>query len=96
MSFEFENYISFINGNVGVYSVASVIYDSLGERGKAMEFVENVKEVFNKPMTDKVDYDDGIPGFLYALDFLETYYGQPLFDREDVVRFSTHLFEYGF
>ena len=39
-------------------------------------------------MTDLVDYDDGIPGFLYALDFLETYYGEQLFDRNEVVRYA--------
>jgi hypothetical protein len=26
-----DNYISFLNGNVGVYAIASVIYDSLGD-----------------------------------------------------------------
>jgi hypothetical protein len=31
ISTEFDEYISFVNGNVGVYSIASVIYDALGE-----------------------------------------------------------------
>lgn len=96
MSYEFENFISFVNGNVGVFSIASVIYDSLGQRDTALGYVEKVREVFHRPITDKVDYDDGIPGFLYALEFLETYYGHQLFEREDIVRFSKHLFDYGY
>lgn len=47
-------------------------------------------------MTKYVDYDDGIPGFLYALDFLESYYDLPLFANEDVNKFAYHLFEYGY
>jgi len=43
-------------------------------------------------MTDKVDYDDGIPGYLYALDFLEAYYNRPIFNRDDIYRYATHLF----
>lgn len=35
ISNKFDDYISFVNGNVGVFSVASVIYDSLGDTSKA-------------------------------------------------------------
>ena len=75
LSYDFNNYISFVNGNPGIYSIASVIYDTLGLKSEAAKYIERVKEVFKMPMTNMVDYDDGIPGFLYALDFLETYYG---------------------
>jgi hypothetical protein len=47
-------------------------------------------------MTDKIDYDDGIPGFFYALSFLEDYYEREIFDRNDVVRYAYHLFEIGY
>lgn len=76
MSDKFDNFISFVNGNTGIYAIASVIYDTIGDHGKALQYIKKVNEVFNKPITDKIDYDDGIPGFLYALDFLETYYGK--------------------
>jgi hypothetical protein len=82
----FEEYISFLNGNVGVYSIASVIYDTLGEKDKAWSYVEEVNKVFKRNITHFIDYDDGIGGFLYALDFLETYYERTIFNRTDVVR----------
>jgi hypothetical protein len=75
MSDKYDDYISFVNGNVGVYSIASVIYDSVGDRAKAMEYVEEVKKVFALPVESfKIDYDDGIPGFFYAVEFLEEYF----------------------
>eukprot|EP00347_Sterkiella_histriomuscorum_P003864 403362648 len=96
VSNDFNEYISFVNGNVGLFAIASVIYDSLGQTDKAQYYIDQVKEVFHRPMTDKIDYDDGIPGFLYALDFLETYYDRQIFEREDVARFAYHLFDYGY
>lgn len=96
VSNDFDDFISFVNGNPGVFSIASVIYDTLGLKTEAMEFVEKVNQVFSKPITNKTDYDDGIPGFLYAIDFLESYYGKQLFARSDVTRYAMHLFEFGF
>ena len=43
-----------------------------------------------------IDYDDGIGGFLYSLEFLEDYYGEQLFNRIDVVRYAQRLFDYGY
>lgn len=96
ISYDFDEFISFINGNVGVYSIASVIYDTLGETMKAQHYLEKVKEVQGKPFTHLVDYDDGIAGFLYAVEFLESYYQRQIFDREFIVSISKHLFEYGY
>lgn len=96
MNYDYNDHISFVNGNPGVYATASVIYDSMGLKSEAELYIAKVKEVFSQPMTNKIDYDDGIPGFLYTLDFLEAYYNTTLFDRKDVVRFASHLFEYGY
>ncbi|CDW85390.1 lanc-like protein 2 [Stylonychia lemnae] len=96
ISDKYDDFISFINGNPGVYAIASVIYDSLGDSTKAQQFIDKVDVVFSKPMTNKIDYDDGIPGYFYTLDFLETYYDRPLFSRDNVMRYASHLFDYGY
>jgi len=51
---------------------------------------------FQRPITNQVDYDRGLAGFLYVIEFLETYYGRSLFKRADVVKFATAVFEYGY
>ena len=41
-----DNYISFVNGNPGIHSIASVIYDTMGLKSEAAEYIERVKDVF--------------------------------------------------
>ena len=64
--------VGFIEGNPGVWAVASVVYDSLGLTGKANEFLGNINKVLKRrPFTRQVDFDRGLAGLLYTVEFVE-------------------------
>jgi hypothetical protein len=44
--------VGFLEGNNGIYAVASVIYDSLGNSLYAQEMIDQIKTTFNRPQTE--------------------------------------------
>jgi hypothetical protein len=60
--------VGFIEGNPGVWAIASVVYDSLGQKDKANEFIGNINKVLKRrPFTRQVDFDRGLAGLLYTV-----------------------------
>ena len=46
MRYDRDDAVGFLEGNPGVYAIASVIYDSYGYQDYAQEFIEQINEVF--------------------------------------------------
>ncbi len=77
-----DDRVGFLEGNAGVYAVASVIYDSIGWSQQSQDFLANVVQIVGRrPLTNQVDNNRGLTGLLYTIEFLESYYGKQLFDR---------------
>ncbi len=48
-----DDLVGFLEGNSGVYAVASVIYDSAGLKQQAMDFIGNLTQIVGRrPLTE--------------------------------------------
>jgi hypothetical protein len=52
--------------------------------------------VKRRPFTNQVDFDRGLSGLLYVIEFLERYYDKHIFERSDVLDICYYLFDYGY
>ena len=69
-----------------MWAIASVVYDSLGRKDKADEYIAQIAKVLKRrPLTRQVDFDRGLAGLLYTVEFVEGYYGREIFSRADVL-----------
>lgn len=67
--------VGFLEGNPGVWAIAAVIYDSLGLKDKSDEYLANIEKTLKqRPFTRQVDFDRGLAGLLYTVDFVESYF----------------------
>jgi hypothetical protein len=78
--------VGFLEGNPGVWAIASVIFDSLSWTDMSAYYLNKVRAVVkSRPFSEQVDFDRGLAGLLYTIEFLEGYYGNRLFERGDVI-----------
>jgi hypothetical protein len=40
---KFSDYVSFLNGNSGIYAIAAVIYDSMGDSVKTKFYISQIE-----------------------------------------------------
>lgn len=70
-----SKYVGFLWGRTGVWCVAAVIYDNLGNATKVNELVAQVESMFEAAVDDDVapydDWDAGRGGLLFAARFLQ-------------------------
>ena len=61
-----------MQGNVGVYAVASVIYEASNDQVKSDEFLELIRDIIkNRRYSIHLNQYRGLAGLLYTIEFLE-------------------------
>ena len=79
-------YIGFLWGKTGVYSVAAVLYSLRGDEDGSNQMIQEVQSIFDQAWDDSYahydDFDSGRAGLLYAASFLQDYFS----DRSEVIR----------
>ena len=73
-----KDYVGFLWGKTGVYSVAAVLATLRGEESTAKEMISNVQNIFDQATDDSFakydDFDSGRAGLLFAAKFLQNFY----------------------
>lgn len=67
VSEDYQDYVSFLYGNPGVYATAAVIYDTMGEFSKSKIYIAKINEYLEDPLTHRTDYDSGLAGLLFTI-----------------------------
>lgn len=74
MRYDRNDAIGFLEGNPGIWAIAAVIYDALGNELLVYNYISHIQQVMYRPLTNQVDFDRGMAGFLYTIEFLEGYF----------------------
>ena len=75
-----NDYVGFLWGKTGVYSVAAVLATIQGDNDLATSMIQQVQRLFDLAKDDSFakydDYDSGRAGLLFAAKFLQTFYDE--------------------
>ena len=64
--------MGFLQGNVGVYAVASVIYDACNDKASSDQYLDLIRDIIkNRRYTIHLNQYRGLAGLLYTIEFLE-------------------------